>query len=92
MSRTKYNFNYEMFHEIEFNTAIRGHHVYKEKWTLFVGEKLICRKDNHKEATEFDIHAIGGVYKDVSPSREDNLVGHVPIELSRLISGFLGSS
>ena len=43
----------------------------------FVGEKLTSRKDNRKEATEFDILAVGG-YKDVSPSKKGNLVGHVP--------------
>ena len=92
MSRTKYNFNYELVHEIKFNTAIRGHHVYKEKWTPFVGEKLSCRKDNRKEATDLDIHAVG-VYKDVSHQSEENsLACHVPIELSRLISGFLGAT
>ena len=46
------------------------------------GDTLNCRKDNRPEALEFDKHAIG-VFK------EDILVGHIPIEVSRIISYFL---
>ena len=48
-----------------------------------MGEKLTCKKDEREEAKEHDENAIG-VYQ---PKTEDGdiLVGHVPIELSRLI-------
>ena len=55
-----------------------------------IGEKLTCRKDNREEVQEIDIHAVG-IYKDVS-SEQVTLAGHIPIELSRLMSGFLGVS
>ena len=62
--------------------SIRGHHVYKEIWTPQKGDTLYCRKYNRSEALEFDKHAVG-VFK------EDILVGHVPVEVSRIISYFL---
>ena len=79
------------FTNLIFFTAIRGHHVYKRTWNPFIGEKLTCRKDNREEAQEIDIHAVGIYKKDVS-SEQATLVGHIPIELSRLMSGFLGAS
>ena len=51
-----------MFYQIEFKTAITGHHVYKQTWTPSLGEILQCKKDNRQEALDHDEHAVG-VYK-----------------------------
>ena len=50
--------------------------------TTIRGELLTFKKDDRSEALELDKHA-AGVYKN------EPLVGHVPIELSRLIFQFL---
>ena len=80
-----------MFYQIEFKTAIRGHHVYKQTWTPSLDEILQCKKDNRQEALHHDEDAVG-VYKFESDDAETMLVGHVPIELSMLLSRFLKAS
>ena len=45
-----------------------------------------AKKDDREEAAEYDSHAVG-VFK-----TDETLVGHIPIELSRLIDYFLKSS
>ena len=50
-----------------------------------MGEKLKCKKDDRKEALDYDSHAVG-VYK------RDVLIGHVPIEISALTDYFLKES
>ena len=77
-----YSVSYKLRYEIKFDAPIRGHHVYKEIWTPQKGDTLYCRKDNRPEALEFDKHAVG-VFE------EDILVGHVPVEVPRIISYFL---
>ena len=70
-------------------SPFRGHHVYKEIWTPQKDDILYCKKDYRSEALDIDKHVVWvnmGVYK------EDRLVGHVPIELSRIISYFLQDS
>ena len=54
-------------------------------------EILLCKKDNRQEALDHDEHAVG-VYKFESDDAETMLVGHVPIELSMLLSRFLKAS
>ena len=56
-----------------------------------LGESLQCKKDNRQEALDHDEHAVG-VYKFESDDAETMLVGHVPIELSMLLSRFLKAS
>ena len=68
------------------------HHVYKCVWTPVMDEKLECNKVTRAEAKEHDENAIG-VYRitkqlDVA-NQKKIFVGHVPIELSRLIKNFL---
>ena len=91
MARASVIMNFDMFYQIEFKTAIRGHHVYKQTWTPSLGEILQCKKDNRQEALDHDEHAVG-VYKFESDYAETMLVGHVPIELSMLLSRFLKAS
>ena len=79
------------FHTILLHWAlIRGHHVYKATWSPEMNQVLICKKDNRKEAQEYDSLAVG-VYKDVTERDDLELGGHVPVELSRLLAGFLAS-
>ena len=69
--------------EVQFISVIyvRGHHIYKSVWTPALEEKLICHKDDHKEAKQHDEYAIG-TYLKANTGRE--LVGHVPMEPSYL--------
>ena len=85
MSRTEI-INYEMLYKIEFTCGVRGHHVYKTTWTPVLNEKLDCKKDSREEALSHDKHSVG-VFK-----KNGTLVGHIPIELSRLIDYFLEST
>ena len=77
-------FTWQMVYEIEFPSVIRGHHVYKTEWSLKLGERLVCRKEERKEAKEHDEYAVGTFIQESS-----KLVGHVPIELSFLVFTFL---
>ena len=81
---------FEMFYSVDFETVIRGHHIYKSVWKPCDGEMLnsICVKDKRGEAMEYDKNAIG-VYRTPSESEQKMLVGHVPIELSSLMNNFL---
>ena len=40
-------------------SVIRGHHVYKETWNPYKGEKLMCNYDKREEAKIFEDHADG---------------------------------
>ena len=77
-------FTWQMVYKIDFASVIRGHHVYKTEWSLKLGERLVCRKDERKEAKEHDEYAVGTFIQESS-----KLVGHVPIELSFLVFTFL---
>ena len=79
---------FEMGYKIEFQTAIRGHHIYKDVWVPLIGQELICKADNREEAKEYDKNAIG-VFKTGDP---ETMVAHLPIELSCLLKYFLEAS
>ena len=79
---------FEMGYKIEFQTAIWGHHIYKDVWVPLIGQELICKADNREEAIEYDKNAIG-VFKTGDP---ETLVGYLPIELSCLLKYFLEAS
>ena len=76
------SFSYKLVYEIKFHALISDHHVYKEIWTPQKDYNLYCKKGYCLEALDIDKHAVG-IYK------EDRLVGHVPIELSQIISYFI---
>ena len=75
---------FKMNFKVEYETVIRGHHVYKCVWTPVMDEKLECNKDTRAEAKEHDETK----QLDVA-NQKKILVGHVPIELSRLMKNFL---
>ena len=78
---------YEKQYCCEFDSVVGGHHIYKRIWKPIVGEKLMCKHDTREEAQLYDEFAIG-TYLPVN-DREQELVGHVPIELSFLLCKFL---
>ena len=69
-------------YSLSVESVIRGHHVYKETWNPYKGEKLMCNHDKREEAKIFEDHAVG-TYED------SRLVDHVPIELSFLFCKFI---
>ena len=60
--------------------------IFINLYGLTLGEKLNCREDNRKEAKQHDDYAIR-TYLEANTGNE--LVGHVPMELSYLIYTFL---
>ena len=61
------------------SSCVRGHHVYKDIWTPFVGQEL----DVKTEATNpRDVFA-------VATTLDDNVVGHLPIEISKVAWYFI---
>ena len=57
---------------MEFNSIVRGHHIYKETWNPFVGEELQCKIEH---GNVHDIYAVAVI-------REDIVVGHLPRNIS----------
>ena len=60
-------------------SVVRGHHVYKDRWTPRLGETLQCLREEENTTDRFAV----AVYKDL------NIVGHVPRAISTLCSVFL---
>ena len=79
---------HEMNYRIEFQTAILGHHIYKDVWVPCIGQNLICKTDTLEEAMEYNKNAIG-VFKLDDP---ETLVGHLPVEISCLLTYLLEAS
>ena len=79
-------------YDIDFESVVRGHLIYKTVWKPEVGERLVCKKEDRKEAALYDENAIG-VYKqlEVNQKPEFILVGHLPMELSFLMHSILKS-
>ena len=57
---------------MELDSAIRGHHIYKEIWNPFIGEELECKMEHE------NIHDLYAV----AVTREDIVVGHLPRNIS----------
>ena len=68
---------------MEFQSVVRGHHVYKCVWTPVNGKEL-C--DIPEDINNHDAHAIA-VMKDGQVVGQ--VVGHVPREISRILYFFL---
>ena len=45
---------HEMNYRIEFQKAIRGHHINKDVWVPRIGQNLISKTDTREEAMEYD--------------------------------------
>ena len=61
---------------LTFQSAVRGFHVYKAIWQPEEGEKLMCE---HEENNKYDLFAIK-----VCRPLDRKIVGHLPIEISRI--------
>ena len=46
-------------YDIDFESVVRGHHIYKTVWKPEIGERLPCKIDDPKEAALYDENAIG---------------------------------
>ena len=66
---------------MQFSAAIRGHYIYKGKWTPKLNE--VSTIENRQEAFDYRIHALG------VDKADGTLVGHLPMELSIVMDYFL---
>ena len=70
---------YTCFSSYEFDSFIRGYHVYQHIWTPFEGETYSCTCETGNEQ---DCNAVAVMY-------EDRVVGLIPLVISKCISLFL---
>ena len=63
----------------EFNSCIRGHHIYKDVWTPVVEEGLNCRRE---EGNISDPYAVAVI-------KSGNIVGHMPHRISTACNLFI---
>ena len=80
---------FRIMYQIKFQTIIRGHHVYKNVWSPYKGKTVIAQPDNRDETQENDKYGVS-IYKKNDGSKE--LVGHAPVEFSKLLYNFLHAS
>ena len=60
-------------HDKDFESVVRGHHIYTTVWKPEVGERLFCKKDDRKEASLYDENAIG-VYKQLEVDQKPEFI------------------
>ena len=70
---------YTCFSSYEFDSFIRGYHVYQHILTPVEGEAYSCTRE---PGYEQDCNAVAVMY-------EDRVVGHIPLAISKCISLFL---
>ena len=70
--------------EFNFESSIRGYHIYKSIWTYEIVEKLRC--DTREENNPNDNFAVKLVRND---GNKEQCVGLVPIEHSKVFNFFL---
>ena len=61
--------------------------MYRNIWTLYKGEKLVTHPYVRETALEYDQYIIG-IYK-IKGDGCEQLVGHLPVEISSLLCHFL---
>ena len=64
---------------LEFQSCIRGFHVYKSTWTPFIGETLLCSRETSNLHNQFAVKVV----------KTDMIVGHLPKKISSTCSIFL---
>ena len=64
---------------IEFESCVRGYHVYMHIWSSVVGQDLTVKRE---PANVHDVHAVAVYY-------ENEVVVHVPYNLAPTVSAFL---
>ena len=65
-----------------FASAVRGYHVYKDVWETLIGKKLVAKREFNNP---IDKHAVKVV-------KDNETVGHLPREFSRIMWYFLACS
>ena len=65
----------------EYQSFVRGHHVYFTIWTPVVGEELVLRR---QPDNEHDPYAVA--------VKDEEVAGHVPRNISQVVSFFLSHS
>ena len=70
---------YMCFSSYEFDSLIRGYHVYQHIWTPVEGETYSSTRESGNAQ---DCNAVAVMY-------EDRVVGHIPLAISKCISLFL---
>ena len=70
---------YTCFSSYEFDSFIRGYHIYQHIWTPVEGETYSCTRE---PGNEKDCNAVAVMY-------EGRVVGHIPLAMSNCISLFL---
>ena len=78
-----------IINEINSNTIICGHHVYKSIWTSSIGQVLSPQLDVQKEALDYDKYAVSVFKRHKEDFSQLDLEGHAPIELASLLNQFL---
>ena len=66
----------------ELSSYIRGHHVYKDVWTPYIGEELVVKREIGNRHDEFA----------VAVEKDEEIVGHLPHRMCRIVSYFLNYS
>ena len=69
-------FLHAMCSMFEIHGCVRGHHVYKDIWTLFVGKALFCEREEDNTTDPFAVSV-----KNKS-GRRLIVVGHIPRRIS----------
>ena len=61
------------------NSFVRGHHVYQSKWTPFIGQCLVIKREPDNPHDKFAVSVIC----------EGDVVGHLPRSIAKNVSYFL---
>lgn len=64
---------------LEKATVIRGHHVYKDIWTPYVGEELSLSPEDDNDHDRYAVAVVKG----------RNIVGHIPQTVSKVTWHFI---
>ena len=62
-----------------FNSYIRGFHAYKQNWDPVLGRRYSCTTEEKKEHDKYAVAVVN----------DDEVVGHIPLSLSKIMSMFL---
>ena len=62
------------------DSCIRGYHIYKDRWTFFIGESLSCKRETDNIEDPCAVYVV---------KCRDMIVGHVPRKMSATCSLFL---
>ena len=64
-------------HEVFIESSVRGHHAYFVDTSVVIGEVLTCERDHDNVHDRYAIAV---------KNEDQTLVGHVPVELSKIFS------